>query len=90
MDNVLKFALVMFTVIGIPAAFMLLTPIARAIGRRIEGQGAVADDRIAELERRVQELEVREERVGELENRLDFAERMLAQREGSRALEGGG
>lgn len=47
---------------------------------RIErsGAGRVEDERIAELEQRVAELELDRARVGELEERLDFAERLLA------------
>ena len=55
--------------------------IGKAIARRIEGK-AVADsaltDRLEELEHRLAEMEQDRARVGELEERLDFAERMLA------------
>jgi hypothetical protein len=52
----------------------ILRPIADALGRRIgapSGRGADAEGELAELHRR----------LGELEERVDFAERLLAQRE---------
>ncbi len=73
------------------AAMVLLgkvvIPIAQAYARRMEGHGVVAvrPAEFAELEARVRELEARESRMGELEERLDFTERMLArQRDPSR------
>jgi hypothetical protein len=53
-------------------------------GMRPDGTGSktrLAEDteRVAELERRVGELEAKQQRVAELEERLDFAERLLAQ-----------
>jgi hypothetical protein len=42
------------------------------------GTGEVAAERMFELEQRVADLESVEHRVAELEERLDFAERMLA------------
>lgn len=44
-----------------------------------EATGELAAERIAELEARVAELEQGEFRMHELEERLDFAERLLAQ-----------
>lgn len=44
-----------------------------------ETSGEMAAERIAELEGRVAELEQAEFRIHELEERLDFAERLLAQ-----------
>jgi len=41
--------------------------------------GEVAAERIAELEERLAELEAGQSRIGDLEERLDFAERLLAQ-----------
>jgi hypothetical protein len=52
----------------------ILRPIADALGRRIgapSGRDAVTDGEVSELHRR----------VAELEERVDFAERLLAQRE---------
>jgi hypothetical protein len=52
---------------------------ARALGQRTEFDGGgMAARQIAELEDRVAELEAGQGRVLELEERLDFTERMLA------------
>ena len=64
------------------AAAMVLYPIVRAIGRRIEGAGAANPAVLGELEDlrgRIHELEAGQTRMAEIEDRLDFAERMLAQ-----------
>lgn len=41
--------------------------------------GEIAEERMAELEARVGEMDLLHDRVQELEERLDFAERLLAQ-----------
>lgn len=41
--------------------------------------GEIAEERMAELEARVGEMDLLHDRVHELEERLDFAERLLAQ-----------
>lgn len=56
--------------------FVALGPIGRALARRIEGRGIEAED----LERRLGQLDLQSRRLQELEERLDFAERLLAQR----------
>lgn len=58
--------------------FTVVVPIGRALVRRMEGRGP--DSSVGELEEirvRLQQLEAREARVAELEERLDFAERLL-------------
>lgn len=59
----------------------VIIPIAQAYSRKLEGsaRGARSAGEFAELEARVRELEARESRVAELEERMDFNERMLAQ-----------
>lgn len=75
--------MVVMTVISLSVAAIVILrgPVGRALGRRIEGTGA-GD---AELAQRVEELETRllaaeqvEGRLAEVEERLDFAERLLA------------
>jgi hypothetical protein len=72
-------------------------PIGQAIGRRIGGKskadptaglttGEMTAERVAALEERIAELEGER---GLLEERLDFAERMLTQGKEARALEPG-
>lgn len=67
---------------SLAAAALVLWPIVRAIAGRIEGRGrndATMQDELDQLGSRERELELRESRVLELEERVDFAERMLAQ-----------
>ena len=61
---------------------LVLFPIARAIARRLEGRGGDQEllQQIEELRERVRDLEASQHRVAELEERLDFTERLLAQR----------
>lgn len=70
---------VLFLTIGV--VLILRGPVGKAFARRIEGK-AGADpalaERIDELEHRLADMEQERARFGELEERLDFAERMLA------------
>jgi Tfp pilus assembly protein PilO len=63
-------------------AALVLFPIARAIARRLEGRGGNREllQQVEELRERVRDLEASQHRVAELEERLDFTERLLAQR----------
>jgi hypothetical protein len=75
---------IVLCVLGICAATaFILHPLFRAIGRRIEGR--VIDPalqlEVEELRERVRDLESVHSRYAELEERLDFAERLLAQRQ---------
>lgn len=73
------------------AATIVLFPLFRAIARRIEGRGgmsAEARTELDELRERVSRLEEGHPRMTELEERVDFAERLLAQREPARLREG--
>ena len=65
---------------------VLLWPLIRAVARRIEAGAAAADARgeLDELRERVRQLEQANPRLAELEERLDFAERLLAQQEPDR------
>ena len=61
---------------------IVLYPLARALARRLEGRGVSQDllQQVDELRERVRDLESSQHRVAELEERLDFTERLLAQR----------
>jgi hypothetical protein len=81
-DGIGSFAL--FAAVGLMGAAFLLGPIGRSIARRIAGRepGALDEEsaaRIQELEHRVAEVEQANGRITELEERLDFAERLLGQ-----------
>ncbi len=60
----------------------VLYPLARALARRLEGRAGSAEmeAQLEDLRERVRELEGVQGRVAELEERLDFTERMLTQR----------
>jgi hypothetical protein len=64
----------------------ILGPIARAIARRIENKGIdpATRDELHALRERVAEMDGLRDRVFELEERIDFAERMLSQPERER------
>jgi len=81
MEQGLQFVFVMIGVIAVPLlAVMVVPPLARAIQKRLEG--ATTDPSVAAevelLRERVRAAESLERRVAELEERLDFAERLLA------------
>ncbi len=63
-------------------AYTLIGPLVRAWASRIEGKGnAQLEGRVRELEQQLAENESATQRIAELEERLDFAERLLSQRE---------
>lgn len=76
MDGLLKFGLFMLIVTGIPAIGAAIVTLAKGYARRGEG---VSPAEVDELRAEVAVLRTLPERVQELEERLDFAERMLAQ-----------
>jgi len=68
---------------------LLRGPVGRAIGKMLEGQQGHDDqlvERVEQLEDRLSELGGDQLRMAELEERLDFAERLLAQRDAAPAL----
>jgi hypothetical protein len=74
--------LAMISLAAVAAVAFVLYPIARALGRRLEGRGVSQEllQQLDELRERVRDLESSQHRVAELEERLDFTERLLAQR----------
>jgi hypothetical protein len=77
---------------AVAVTVILRGPLGRALARRIEGSAPRSDgasDRIEQLEQRVAELEGAQLRISELEERLDFAERMLARTEPAERLHPG-
>jgi len=67
--------------LGIIMTGIILWPIVRALARRIEGKSGDTELRaeIDALHQRVSDLEQVETRLGELENRIEFSERLLTQ-----------
>jgi hypothetical protein len=75
-------AIVMMTLLVMTAVTIVLWPIARALARRLEGRGTADTALRAEMEQlhhRLGEMDLMQGRIAELEERLDFAERLLAQ-----------
>lgn len=75
--------MVVISVISISVAAILILrgPIGRALGKRLEGNSAPDSDlvqRVEELETRLLVAEQVEGRLAEVEERLDFAERLRA------------
>lgn len=63
--------------------------IRRQRGLRAIGEGAQGGERLEEMEHRLEHLEQRLDGLAELEERLDFAERLLAQQRDPLRLEKG-
>ncbi len=75
-------ALVLITLAFVAGTVLIAFPLVRAIARRLEGRRGQDPAVLAEIEdlrARVSELEQRQGIVHEMEERLDFAERLLAQ-----------
>jgi hypothetical protein len=75
---------------GVIVAVLLLGPVGRALARRLDKSGASDPAGYPELEQLRGQLEQQGQRIVELEERLDFAERVLSQRRDSAALTEGG
>jgi Tfp pilus assembly protein PilO len=92
-DDLVKIAVVLFMVIGVPMlSIFVLPPLAKAWGRRLEGRAGRIDEEtaaeLADLHARVGELADLQARMAELEERLEFAERLLATRREADQLPG--
>jgi hypothetical protein len=87
--------MVVMTVISISVAAVIILrgPVGRALGKRLEGNSAPDSDlvqRVEELETRLLVAEQAEGRLAEVEERLDFAERLLAKETKAPQVQGGG
>jgi hypothetical protein len=73
-------AVVMIVLLALVATTVILWPVMRALARRLEGKSgadpALRSD-VTELQHRLAEVDTLQVRVAELEERLDFAERLL-------------
>lgn len=88
MEGIFKFAVVMVTVLGMPLVIMyVLAPLAKSIGRRLEGGAAVDPAELEVLRAEIEQLRELQPRMAELEERVDFAERaLLRARDGTAQL----
>lgn len=73
---------------GLAVVVLLCWPLVRAFARRLEGRGGADRAELDELRQRVADLELQQARMAELEERVDFAERLLAQRTEPSAVRG--
>lgn len=83
-DIFAPFLLTMTLIFGAGVVLILRGPVGRALARRIEGQSGAAGElaaRVDELEARLAELEQDRARTAELEERVDFAERLIARQD---------
>jgi Tfp pilus assembly protein PilO len=83
--------LVMIVALSLLAATIILWPVMRALGRRLELKSAGDPALRAELEQlqhRLGDVDQLQQRVAELEERIDFTERMLARGQSPAALPG--
>ena len=74
--------IVFIVVAALAAATIILWPIVRAFARRLEGKGGpdqALRGEVDQLHARLNDLDALHARVVELEERVDFAERLLAQ-----------
>ena len=74
--------ILLIVIAALTATVIILWPIMRAFGRRLEGRGgqdAALKADIDHLHARLGEVDSLQSRVMELEERVDFAERLLAQ-----------
>jgi hypothetical protein len=82
---------VMIVFLTMLAATVILWPVMRALARRLEGKGqgdAALRAEVEQLQQRLGEVDHLHQRVAELEERIDFAERMLARPPAPAALPG--
>jgi hypothetical protein len=72
---------IMIVIAALAATMIILWPIVRAFARRLEGKAGDPALRaeVEQLHARLGEVDTLHSRIGDLEERLDFAERLLAQ-----------
>jgi hypothetical protein len=78
-------------IFGGGSMFLLaISPVGRAIAARIQGGGRAGDEQVERLEASqqsvIEEVEALRRDVGEMQERLDFTERMLARQRQMEAL----
>jgi hypothetical protein len=75
-------SVLLIIIAALTATVIILLPVMRAFGRRLEGKGggdpALRSD-VDHLHARLGEIDTLQTRVAELEERVDFTERLLAQ-----------
>jgi hypothetical protein len=85
-ENLKTLAIAVVLLTGFISAAVVLFPLTRAWANRLEG--GTGGERVDELGARVSELETQLARLNEVEERLDFTERLLARQQGPRLTPG--
>src|SRR5919107_5895289 len=78
----------LIVIAALTATVIILWPLMRAFARRLEGKGgsdAALRAEVEQLQLRLGEVDTLHQRVAELEERVDFTERLLAQAHDSQA-----
>jgi Tfp pilus assembly protein PilO len=83
MGDIVQFAAVMMVLIAMPLGIIFVGgPLAKGVARRLEGKGAIDPALLAELDElraQVADLQALPAQLSELQERVDFAERLLGQ-----------
>lgn len=89
-ENLKTLAIAVVLLTACISAAAVLFPLTRAWANRLEGKigDEGAGERVEELSGRVNELETQLARLNEVEERLDFTERLLGRRPGLRITPG--
>jgi Tfp pilus assembly protein PilO len=78
----------LIVIAALTATVIILWPVMRALARRLEGKGggdAALRSEVEQAQLRLAEVDALQQRVSELEERVDFTERLLAQAHESQA-----
>ena len=78
----------LIVIAALAATVIILWPLMRAFGRRLEGKAGgdpALRAEVEQLQTRLSEIDSLQHRVSELEERVDFTERLLAQSHDSQA-----
>jgi len=84
-------AVVMIVFLALLATTVILWPVMRALARRLDAKGAgdpALRAEVEQLQHRLGEVDLLHQRVAELEERIDFTERMLSRGQAPAALRG--
>ncbi len=88
MEYMAPFLVPMTLFVSVAAIVIFRGPLGKAIGERIAGHHQVESDVAAETEALQADVEELRHRLGEVEERLDFTERLLSQQKDSNLLPG--